>query len=100
MHISSVEGKGKIFRWAVGQPLWLYWNTFHKEKRKTSTLNHTQQYGDMLQKVDHIITELNENTKTTNSSNNLETPFLYMAITKRHSKGERGYRTIHWDKAH
>ena len=75
----------------------LKYNTFLKEKRKTSMLKHTHQYDDMQQKVDHIITELNEHIKTTNSTNDLATPFFHMDITKRHSKGGRGYRTIHWD---
>ena len=75
----------------------LKYNTFLKEKRKTSMLKHTHQYDDMQQKVDHIITELNEHIKMTNSTNDLATPFFHMDITKRHSKGGRGYRTIHWD---
>ena len=40
----------------------------------------------MQQNVDHIITKLKEHIKTTNSSNNLATPFFHMDITKRHSK--------------
>ena len=81
----------------------LKYNTFLKEKRKTSTLKHshthTHQYDDMQQKGhNHIITELIEHIKSTNSSNDLATPFFHMDITKRRSKrGGVSYRTIHWD---